>query len=326
MIEELEANLFRIEVPLPQNPLKSINSYIVRGNERNLMIDTGMNRKECSDVLESSLKKLGVSMSRTDIFVTHFHADHMGLVTHLKSDKTRVYYHQPEADFVALMKKDGYLMEKIDEFARLAGFSEVEIEESLKRHPAFKYGPPHYPEFSILGEGDALDLGEFHFECVQTPGHTAGHMCLYERDKKLLVSGDHILGDITPNISAWADDVNALKDYLDSLDKVSRYDVSLVLPGHRSVFKNLRGRIEELKLHHAKRLDEVRRIVQSEAKTAYRVAAEITWDFAGPWETFPVMQKWFATGEAKTHLRFLEDEGTVTREERGNQTYFISTQ
>jgi len=60
-------------------------------------------------------------------------------------------------------------------------------------------------------------------------------MCLYEPDKKIFVSGDHILADITPNISTWNELANPLKEYLSSLDKVYPLDVSLVLPGHRSL-------------------------------------------------------------------------------------------
>ena len=64
--------------------------------------------------------------------------------------------------------------------------------------------------------------------------------------KKILISGDHILSDITPNIQCWSDQEDPLKNYLASLDKVYQLDVDLVLPGHRRVFKNFRERISEL--------------------------------------------------------------------------------
>ena len=62
MIDEIAANLYRIEIPLPKNPLRSINSYAIKDSDRNLIIDTGMNRKECLDVLEDGLKNLGIDM------------------------------------------------------------------------------------------------------------------------------------------------------------------------------------------------------------------------------------------------------------------------
>jgi glyoxylase-like metal-dependent hydrolase (beta-lactamase superfamily II) len=324
MIEEVSNQLFRIEVPLPQNPLKSVNSYLVMGAERHLMIDTGMNRNECWESLQASLRKLNVATQDIDIFVTHFHADHMGLVTHLTSDQSKVYYHQPEADLLARFEEDGFLESRILEYAGRAGFPEQETQQSLMKHPAFRYTPPYYPEFDLLQEGDVLAVGDYCFECIQTPGHTIGHMCLYERQHQILVSGDHILGDITPNISSWDETLNALGDYLESLDKVARLKVALVLPGHRRIFRDLQGRVAELKQHHEKRLQEVRSLVHASGKTAYEVASGMTWDFAAPWSQFPVMQKWFATGEAATHLKFLEDEGVVRRKRVGQRTLFLS--
>ena len=64
-------------------------------------------------------------------------------------------------------------------------------------------------------------------------------MCLYEPNKKILVSGDHILNNITPNIQLWSDRWNPLKEYLTSLDKVYEFDIELVLPGHREHFQEL---------------------------------------------------------------------------------------
>jgi len=116
-------------------------------------------------------------------------------------------------------------------------------------------------------------------------------MCLYEVDKKIFVSGNHVLGDITPNISAWSDEENRLNQYLLSLDKVQDFDVELVLPGHRGYFKNFRERIQQLK-HHQVRADEVLSILQEGGKKAIQVASEMTWDMTYKcWDLFPSMQK-----------------------------------
>ena len=103
--------------------------------------------------------------------------------------------------------------------------------------------------------------------------------------------------------------------YLSSLDKVAGLQVDLVLPGHRRLIMDHQARIEELKNHHALRLQEVLTILRRGAMTAFQVAARMTWDLnCDHWNDFPVAQKWFATGEAISHLRFLEDEGKVRRE------------
>jgi glyoxylase-like metal-dependent hydrolase (beta-lactamase superfamily II) len=129
-------------------------------------------------------------------------------------------------------------------------------------------------------------------------------MCLYEPDKKILVAGDHILIDITPNIQCWTDEQNPLQDYLTSLDKVNDMEIDLVLPGHRRVITDHRKRIAELKEHHRARLEEVLSILEDHPQTAFEVASQMTWDLdADSWEDFPRAQKWFATGEAIAHLR-----------------------
>lgn len=312
MIEEVAPELFRVEVPLPKNPLKSINSYVIRGADRNLVIDTGMLRDECEQALQAGFRELDLDLNRTDFFITHFHADHLGLVANFASQTSAVYFNEPEAILMSAVKDAGGFWKRVAAFARTGGIPEQAIQEAIKEHPGAKYTPPAYPEFTIVEEGSAVNVGGYNFECVSTPGHTPGHMCLYDRGKKIFISGDHVLGDITPNISAWVEDVNPLDDYLASLDKVAELDVVLVLPGHRNVFKDLKGRVEELKRHHQERVEEVFAILGPEGKTVYDVASRMSWDIdADSWEDFPIMQKWFATGEAATHLRYLHNRDRI---------------
>jgi glyoxylase-like metal-dependent hydrolase (beta-lactamase superfamily II) len=313
VLEEVAPNLFRIEVPLPQNPLRSVNSYVIRG-ERNLVVDTGMEREECWQALTSSLDRLGVRLDRTDFFVTHFHIDHMGLVPRLASPRSKVYYHQPEADLIPTFYERPRFSAKLTALALQCGFPDDEAREFVEAHPAFEGDSPAPLQFTILADGDTLEVGNYRFECVQTPGHTIGHTCLYEPAKKILLSGDHVLGDITPNISSWSDEYDALREYLRSLDRVAALDVKLVLPGHRRVFTDLRGRIDELRSHHEARLQEALSGVRGVSRSAYGVAARMTWDFTAPWERFPLIQKWFATGEAWSHLKHLEQDGMLRSE------------
>jgi glyoxylase-like metal-dependent hydrolase (beta-lactamase superfamily II) len=81
MIDEVRPSIFRMEIPLPDNPLKAINSYVIKGEDHFLMIDTGMNRPECMEVMQASLRELRVDLEKTDFFVTHVHADHFGLIS-----------------------------------------------------------------------------------------------------------------------------------------------------------------------------------------------------------------------------------------------------
>lgn len=303
MIEELKPNLFRIEIPLPETPLKYLNAYVVRAVEKNLLIDTGLNHEACLTAMHSGLKEIGISLEQTDIFITHLHADHYSLVSELATPETQVWFNRPDAEIVESW--DG--LEWMFDYSSKHGFPVDGLRIALATHPASKFGSGWVPEFKIIADGETIRYGDYCFACIETPGHTLGHTCLYEERKKILISGDHILIDITPNIQCWADDRNPLNSYLQSLEKVLDLDVELVLPGHRRLFSDHRARIRELQDHHQRRLDEVMTILSGATLCAYDVASKMTWDIcADSWHDFPIVQQWFATGEAIAHLRYLE--------------------
>ena len=78
MYTHIEGNIYLIPVPLPDNPLRNLNSYVIRaeGGGRHLLIDTGFRRDECRDALLAGLGELDVRLEDTDIFLTHLHSDH----------------------------------------------------------------------------------------------------------------------------------------------------------------------------------------------------------------------------------------------------------
>jgi glyoxylase-like metal-dependent hydrolase (beta-lactamase superfamily II) len=322
MVDEVYPGLFRIIVPLPNNPLRSVNSYVVCGKERNLIIDTGLNRKECLDALLEGVSELSVDLTKTDFFITHFHTDHLGLVGEVATESSQVFFNQPEIDW--MLNWGGW--EAMIAYGALNGFPRSELEAALKQHPGNRFAPGRIPEIQVVKDGSAISVGDFTFRCISTPGHSPGHICLYEAKKRLLISGDHVLGDITPNIQCWADTHNPLKDYLNSLDRVRELDTVLMLPAHRSLITKPAERIDELKTHHRNRLDEILSILTSGAAHAYRVASQMHWDIDAPsWEKFPVTQKWFATGEAIAHLRYLEETNVVRRKKGGSETEYTLT-
>jgi glyoxylase-like metal-dependent hydrolase (beta-lactamase superfamily II) len=319
MCEEILPNLFRNKIPLPESPLKYLNSYIIKDPARSLIIDTGLNRKECLEAMQKGLDTLGINLSKSDIFITHLHADHFGLVSELATDSTNIFFSRPDKELMESWEGFGAMIA----YAGQNGFPEDQLKAAIDKHPGAKYGSDWIPETKVLDDGDGIDVGVYHFKCVATPGHTMGHTCLYEPDKKILVAGDHILIDITPNIQCWSDTDNHLKHYLASLDKVHKLPVDLVLPGHRRLIDNHRARIEELKKHHALRLDEVLAILTKGAMSAFEVASHMSWDIdCERWDQFPVAQKWFATGEALAHLRYLEEEAKVVRKRVAETTKF----
>lgn len=311
VIEQIRDNLFRAEIPLPRNPLKATNSYIIKGQPRNLVIDTGMNRDECKNALSDAFRQLDISLEQTDYFVTHLHADHVGLVNEFSTDGALIYFNRFDAEL--LNHTD--LWQLVRSLVGRHGFPQRLIDVAIDEHPGQRYSPADPVDFTMVGDGDLILCAGYELQCVTTPGHTRGHTCLYEPHHKFFFSGDHILGDITPNISTWLEASNPLDEYFKSLDRVYAMDIDLVLPGHRRLVTDCRGRIDQLKEHHHQRIAEVLEIIRGNGSgSAYEIAAEMTWDLvADSWDDFPLMQKWFATGEALAHICYLEDKGKVER-------------
>ncbi len=310
MTEEILPNLYRIEVPLPGNPLKSINSYVLTSKERNLIIDTGFNRKECHEAFEKGLNDLNVDLEKTDFLSTHLHADHQGLIPTFAKNGAKAYMGKIDAQH---MEKGGG-WEKMLKYGAISGFPVDDLIAAVDNHPGHKHGPEQSITWTYFHDGDIITIGDYELRCLETPGHTWGHICLYEPDKKIFFSGDHILGDITPNIQVWSKDDDPLKSYMESLNKVAGLDIIYTLPGHRSLIKDCDKRIQELKSHHLERCNEVLDILAKENQSAYETAARMTWDIvAKSWDDFPLMQKWFATGEALAHIRFLENKNLISQ-------------
>ncbi len=324
MIEEIMPRLYRIEIPLPRNPLKMLNSYLIKGEERFLLIDTGMNREECAEEMRSSLRKLDVDLNKTDFFITHLHVDHIGLLGDLITETSKAYFNRLEAGILGTNVSE--VKERWRQYYNVYisnGFPAEELEKSSAAHPARRFGLKRRLDFTILRENDLLEIGDYSFRCIETPGHSPGHMCLYEAGKKVLVAGDHILFDITPNITIWHEMGNSLRHYLESLEKVYVLDVSIVLPGHRGILGDHRKRIRELQEHHRDRANEVLKALEDGNRNAFQVAPHVTWDIdCNAWKSFPTQQKWFAVGETLAHLKYLEEKGLVRQETSGDRILF----
>lgn len=204
-------------------------------------------------------------------------------------------------------------------FHSMHGYPEEELEKQKKLLPHNRSDKKI--RFTYVKEGEILGAGNYLLTCISTPGHTPGHMCLYEPQHKFLISGDHIIADITSNITARFDFHNSLSWYLRSLNKIDLIDINLVFPGHRQIIDNCHERISQLQLYHTNRLEEVRLIMRQGPMTAYQAASQMHWDTS--WEQVPGYQKWFATGEAIAHLEHLAEQGLLQRIRQNNRLAYI---
>lgn len=322
MITEVLTDIYKIDIPLPNTPLKSTNSYFIRGHARNLLVDTGFNCEESKTAMMEALHSLGANMETTDLFITHLHADHSGLVQYLATPDTIVWMGEEDAEVLMDSGVNSH-WRLLTDFLHLSGLIASGVEEQVENHPGYHYGSGYFDKYTLVNGGDQIRVGAYSFQCVETQGHTAGHMCLYEPEKRLLISGDHILGKITPNITQWHLGEDVLGNFLHNLDKIAALEINTVLPGHRSILTDCPGRIAQLKSHHNRRLDDIVDILKSEKMDAAEVASHIRWDLSyKAWDEFPWGQKLFATGEAMSHLYHLVVIGILTMNTIDDIVYF----
>ena len=104
MVEQVYPGIYKIEIPLRGSPLKSLNAYVLTGGDRFLLVDTGWDKKECLSAMLSGLEELKVDLERTDIAITHFHADHFGMFGSLVRKGTRVYMGEKDGSIVTLFR------------------------------------------------------------------------------------------------------------------------------------------------------------------------------------------------------------------------------
>lgn len=324
MTQEVLPHIYRIPVPLKGNPLKELNSYLIRGKEKNLLIDTGFRQPACREALEAGLKELGVPRENTDVLLTHLHSDHSGLAPEFVGKDRNIYISAIDQVYLDIHKRVKRWA-KIDETYSRAGFPKESLQSLMVNVPARSMAPPEYEGYRVLQNGDMLEANGYRLTALLTPGHTPGHMCYWMEEQGVMFTGDHILFDITPNITAWVGVANSLKNYMDSLRMVREYPVKLALPGHRAP-GDFHSRIDTLLHHHQVRLAEcLEKVRGNPGTTVYETASRMTWQIrARSWEDFPDNQKWFATGECMSHLDYLLAEGKVRRETDGETDRYFA--
>lgn len=324
MAERITDDLWRLDIPLVGNPLKNLNSYLILG-KRCLLIDTGFRQPACREAMERQLTEIGVDRDRLDIFLTHLHSDHTGLAPELIRPGCRIFIGRTDGAGMAGYQDPAVWRAMYAEY-REEGFSQAEMEVLWNSNPAQNAGPPPCGDYVYLEDGDILTYGGRSLRCILTPGHTPGHLCLYEPERAWLFSGDHILFHITPNICRWRGVADSLGDYLASLKRVRDLPVSLLLPAHRTETGTLRKRAEELEAHHGRRVENALETVRKEpGLTAYDIAGRMAWSIrCRNWAEFPLTQKFFAVGEAMAHLDYLAARGRILRRKAGEHYRYFA--
>ncbi|MDF2680773.1 MAG: hypothetical protein K0R47_1963 [Brevibacillus sp.] len=282
-----------------------VHAYLGQKDGKWTMVDTGIYGVDTRKQWESVFAQYGIDPT-TDIeriLVTHHHADHFGFAGEMQEwTGAEVLLPEVEQELAArAWTKAGFR-----QFYQTTGLPDAMIDELQENVTALNQQILPVPtKIAALQEGDSFFLGELLFEAIKMPGHTSGHICLYNREEKILISGDHFTREVIPYISYHGyGDENPVATYLSTLKQMKSLEISLVLPGHGPSFADAQERLEELITHFESKLGFVYEQVSKEM-TAYEVSRALAT------KELATFQQWILLGETNAYLRELVEKGEL---------------
>jgi glyoxylase-like metal-dependent hydrolase (beta-lactamase superfamily II) len=312
--------IYQIKVPLPF-PLRWVNSYLIRGHDGFTLIDPGLHTEASEQHWEQVLRELSISYHDIrQVVLTHHHPDHYGLAGWFQErSEVPVYMSSTGYEQVQLLWGEGQPMSStLLSLFQSHGLSDTYIEPLRQHMVEFVAMVSPQPEVSLIAIGNRMLLGDHEYETLHTPGHAAGHVCFYRAETKEMFCGDHVIPQISPNVSYLPGgiDENPLGSFLGSLKEIGSYDVAKAYPGHREPFEAFTLRTQELIAHHESRLELMRQMLANQPQTAYQVCRSVFSD------KLTLHQLRFALSETIAHLIYLHQAGLVNRIEQDGVIHF----
>jgi glyoxylase-like metal-dependent hydrolase (beta-lactamase superfamily II) len=313
-VEKVRPGLWSIPVPLPNNSLRYVLVYLFETDRGPYLMDAGWNTDDAFGALSAGMREAGSDVADVQgVMVTHIHPDHYGLAGRIREvSGAWISLHPKDAELI----HDRYdevddLLDRVAAALRRMGAPAEELAPLQNAAmPVRSLVDPVLPDV-LLEDGVQPEVPGWDLTAIWTPGHSPGHLCFYEARNQLMLSGDHVLPRITPNIPFHPQaGANPLGDYLASLDKLEPYEVDEVLPAHEYRFEDLHARLEELRQHHRDRFAEIVAILSEGPHTGWDIATHMRW--SRPWDEIAGFMRRAAVGEAVSHLRKLEIDGVVT--------------
>ncbi len=319
-VERVRSGLWSIPVPIPQNPLRYVLVYALELDDGVAIVDAGWNTDDAWQALTDGLVEAGGSIDDVRaVLVTHIHPDHYGLAGRVREvSGAWIGLHPDDAEMLqARYMETDDLLARMRVFLEDAGVPPATLPDLNMASMMIRSQVTMAEPDVLFTDGERVDLKGWDLQTIWTPGHSPGHVCFYSDAYRLLLSGDHVLPRITPNIGVHTQQFpNPLGRYLESLLKVHNLDVEEVLPAHEYRFADLKGRLDEIIVHHADRLAEIERLLADEpGSTAWELSVRLTW--SRPWDEIPEFMQRAAVGETLAHIVLLENHGRVRRESQG---------
>jgi glyoxylase-like metal-dependent hydrolase (beta-lactamase superfamily II) len=316
-VERVVPGVWSVPVPIPDNPLRYVLSYLIEHSSGFVLVDPGWDAPVSWKALTGGLAACSVPLGAvTAVLVTHVHPDHHGLSGAVREQSGAwIAMHEREDAQLAGFGRPGRRAATAG-YLRWCGAPEEHVGRITAERQGGAAAAMARSAMAradrLLAHGDLVDVPGLRLRAVWTPGHSPGHLCFHDETHGLLLTGDHVLPRITPNVSVYDAESDPLAAYLDSLEQLRETAAGEVLPAHEYRFAGLDDRLDALRDHHLERLKEAAVIVGSgtAGHTAWQVARQVTW--SRPWSQLSAFQHQAALGEVVAHLRHLRSLRAVT--------------
>ncbi len=303
------------KIPLPTSfEIGDVNVYLLREKECLTLIDTGTSSSVGEQALEKSLAELGHCVEDLDqIVLTHYHADHAGLLERLVSRSGAKVYAHPLTERLILPTAES-LAERASFFD--AVYLGMGITDNIKRQTVVEEIVGYQEEMGQAGidvelhEGDRLP-GHDRWRVIYTPGHSQDHISLFQEQDGLMVLGDHLLQNISSNAfieppsTAGEERPKTLMIYREALRKVYELEWKVGYPGHFEDIYDYRALIEKRFRSQEKRAKSVVELVQAGKRTGIEICSTL---FPKSMNYLPLIMS-----ETLGHLDWMTAEGMIKK-------------
>ncbi len=315
--ERVLPGLWRIRLPLPWPGVPHGNAWAIAAGSGVVLVDTGAHGPGSMQQLERAMEQINLKVEHVRLMaVTHAHSDHWGQAAPIRDRTGCEFLMHPNHQHAVQSAEDpeAALARRI-EVGRQSGVSEDalrQFSERIRQMPSSvaRVIEPDGP--LVPGVEIETDVGTW--SVYETPGHAPSHVCLYQAERRVLISGDHVLGRISLFYDyGWTPD--PVGEFLHSLDVVDELDARLALSGHGKPFVDVHGHIEGNRTLVRERLDAVVRALSDPdgqpGRTAVEIAPIVYGEPLSPFNTSWRLQ------ETLCYLRHLEVLGQLVPEHDG---------
>lgn len=272
IVTQVAPGIFQTQLPANITGLGHVNMYVLEDERGVAVVDPGLPTKESWQAIQQRLKQIGVPLKRVhSVIITHSHPDHFGGAARIRDETQadiithrlfRMWWDPSEPpdlepEELAIIMRNPTEKPPWGGEPMVIPWKKSRFSRAQK-NPARMFSMP--TPTVRLREAERMTFARREWVALHTPGHTEDHLCLFDPEGGVLLSGDHVLPQITPHISGLSANDDPLALFFGSLDKVGALgpQVNLVLPAHGHPFHNLSERTEEIKQHHLERLQRLR--------------------------------------------------------------------